>query len=217
MRCDRELVRKTVRFSSVSALNQSSLYIGKLLVQGAVDTVSIAAISGFTAGSRIEALANSFGVAGGDAMSVFVAQNLGAGCGKRAREGFKKGVFLIAGMGFVLMALMYLPAHLSVSLFVGGDSPGALREGITYLQLVALFYPICMADCAFLGWNRGSGELDIFMIGTIMQVTIRVAGSWLLAPKIGLAGVAYATGAGWTCLVIFKAIAYFARKKKESF
>jgi len=219
MQIDHALLKKTARFSLVSALNQSSLYIGKLLVQGsvnAIDPESIAPISGFTAGGKIEAFINAFGLAGGDAMSVFVAQNLGAGEKKRAREGFKKGMLLLTVVGFALSLLMFIPAELSVSLFVGNDSPDALAEGVHYLRWVAAFYTVCFIDCAFLGWNRGSGELRIFMSGTILQVVIRVVGSWLLAPVIGLTGVAVATGAGWTILAFYKAIAYHIMQKRAA-
>lgn len=36
---DRALLSRTVRFGAVAALHQSSVYIGKLLVQGAVNTL----------------------------------------------------------------------------------------------------------------------------------------------------------------------------------
>jgi len=217
MRIDRALLGRTARFAAVSALNQSSLYIGKLLVQGAVNSVSLDAISGFTAGSRIEALTNAFGVCGGEALSVFVAQNLGARQGDRARKGFGRGMLLLMATGVVLSLVMFIPARPLVRLFISSDTAGAVAEGVAYVRDVSIFYVICFADCALLGWNRGSGELDIFMIGTIGQVVLRVSFSWILAPKLGLAGVAFATGIGWICLVIFKTIMYFVRKKTEDF
>ena len=217
MKIDKTLLGRTARFSAVSAMNSSSLYIGKLLVQGAVNHVSLDAISGFTAGSRIEALTNSFGVCGGEALSVFVAQNLGANQGERARKGFGRGMLLLMGTGVILSLLMYIPARPLVKIFISSDTAQAVNEGVAYVRDIAIFYVVCFADCALLGWNRGSGELDIFMIGTIGQVILRVAFSWILAPKLGLAGVAFATGIGWICLSIFKIIMYFVRKKTEPF
>ena len=220
MKTDKELLKRTARFASISALNQSSLYIGKLLVQGSVnsiDPLGTAAIPGFTAGSRIEAFTNAVGLAGGDAVSVFVAQNIGAGNGKRAREGFKKGCFLLFVVGLLMSAIMYIPAVPAVTIFVGNSAPAALAEGVIYLRVVALFYAICFIDCAFLGWNRGSGELDIFMTGTIAQVVIRVVLAWILAPRMGLVGVALATGIGWAILAVYKTIMYIQRQKKEAF
>ena len=217
MHVDGALIKRTGRFAAVSALNLSSLYIGKLLVQGAVNNVGLEAISGFTAGSRIEALTNAFGTCGGEALSVFVAQNLGAKQGERARKGFGRGMLLLMATGVILSLVMYIPARPFVRLFITSDTLAAIEEGVTYVRYIAIFYVICFADCALLGWNRGSGELDVFMIGTVGQVTLRVAFSWLLAPKMGLMGVAVATGIGWICLVIFKTVMYFVRKRTEDF
>lgn len=78
-RMDGELLKQTAHFSFVTALHQSSLYIGKLLVQGAVNTGGTDMISAYTATTRIEGFANSFGDSGSAATSVLVAQNRGAG------------------------------------------------------------------------------------------------------------------------------------------
>ncbi len=83
------LLKKTLYFASISALHQSSLYIGKILVQGAVNTLGAFGIAAYTATNRIEGIANTFAISGTDAISVFIAQNIGAGNKKRAFEGFK--------------------------------------------------------------------------------------------------------------------------------
>lgn len=72
-RMDGELLEQTAHFSFVTALHQSSLYIGKLLVQGAVNTGGTDMISAYTATTRIEGFANSFGDSGSAATSVLVA------------------------------------------------------------------------------------------------------------------------------------------------
>ncbi|MCQ2452525.1 MAG: hypothetical protein MJ075_05260 [Oscillospiraceae bacterium] len=73
----------------------------------------------------------------------------------------------------------------------------------------------CFVNTAFTGWNRGAGENDVFMAGTIGQVSFRALLAWLLAPSLGLNGVALATGIGWSLLIVFKAILYFVKKKKD--
>ena len=63
MRYDGLLLKKTIQFASLSAMHQSSLYIGKLLVQGAVNLLGTAAIAAYTATGRIEGF-HCFGKAG---------------------------------------------------------------------------------------------------------------------------------------------------------
>ena len=83
----RHLFRQSVQYGSVSALQESSLYCGKLLVQSAVNAMGPAAITAFTAASCIENLFLAFGNSGADALSVFVAQNQGARQPEQVREG----------------------------------------------------------------------------------------------------------------------------------
>ena len=78
MRMDTFLMRQTISYGAVAALQQSSLYLGKLMVQSAVNGISNAAISAFTATTRIENFSMAFGNSGCEAIAIFVAQNQGA-------------------------------------------------------------------------------------------------------------------------------------------
>ena len=64
---DPVLIRRTSSYAAVAALQQSSLYLGKLLIQGAVNSISLtssAPISAFTAANRIENFTQAFGISG---------------------------------------------------------------------------------------------------------------------------------------------------------
>lgn len=71
MGMDLPLLKRTANFGAVSALHQSSIYIGKMLVQGAVNSGGTEIISAYTATTRIEGFSNSFGDSGSTAISVF--------------------------------------------------------------------------------------------------------------------------------------------------
>ena len=58
------LLKKTVSFGAISALHQAGLYIGKFFVQGAINTGETDLIAAYTATTRIEGFANSFGDSG---------------------------------------------------------------------------------------------------------------------------------------------------------
>ena len=103
----RELLAEALRFGLSSALHQSSLYIGKLLVQGAVNTLGTAGAAAYTAAARVEGFANSFGDSGAHALSVFTAQNLGAQKVSRVREGLRQGMLLHLLLGAALSVSMF--------------------------------------------------------------------------------------------------------------
>ena len=70
----------------MAALQQSSLYLGKLMVQSAVNAIGTDAISAFTATTRIENFSQAFGISGCEAIAIFVAQNQGAKEYRRAKD-----------------------------------------------------------------------------------------------------------------------------------
>ena len=214
-RLDRAVLQTSLSFGLLSALHQSSLYIGKLLVQGAVNSMGTGMIAAYTATTRIEGFANSFGDSGAAAVSLFVAQNVGNRDGKRAREGFRKGFALLAVMGVALSVILYVTAYSGVVLMTGETGGTVVENGAAYMRLIAWFYVLCFVGNAFVGWFRGLGMVNIPVIGTCLHISIRVVLSWLLIGRMGLAGVALATGVGWVCVVTFQILTWrFSRRQK---
>ncbi len=196
-RMDPGLLRKTAHFSFVAALHQSSLYIGKLLVQGAVNTGGTDMISAYTATTRIEGFANSFGDSGSAATSVLVAQNRGAGKEKRVREAFRSSFMLMLCMGLAMSAIMYVSASASARFMLGTGTGPSYENACAYIKIVALFYTLCYTGNAFAGYFNGIGRVSVPFAGSASHIALRVILSWLLVKKMGLPAVALATGIGW--------------------
>lgn len=196
-RMDRNLLRQTAHFSAVTALHQSSLYIGKLLVQGAVNTGGTDMISAYTATTRIEGFANSFGDSGSAATSVLTAQNLGAGKPERVKETYRSSLLLLIGMGLLMSVIMYIGARATVSVMLGTSSGPAFDNACAYMKLVAVFYTLCFTGNTFAGYFDGIGRVSIPFIGAASHIALRVVLSWLWVSRMGLSAVALATGIGW--------------------
>ena len=201
---DKGLVRQTLTFGFSSALHQSSLYIGKIFVQGAVNTLGTPGIAAYTATTRIEGFANSFGTSVGQALSVFVSQNYGAQNDERVKDGLKEGLKLGVCLGLVLSALMFLCARVGVGVFLAEGEAEAIGFGVTYLKQIALFYVMCFTGNLFAGYFRGVGRVYIPLVATTLHISVRVALSYLWAGRLGLRAIALATGIGWLCLTVFQ-------------
>lgn len=195
------ILMQILRFGIISSLHQSSLYIGKLLVQGAVNTLGTAGIAAYAAAGRIEGIINSFGDSGALAESIFISQNYGAGNTGRVREGFQNGLLLMICLGVAASAIMFLSSYACLSLFLGQADTAAINQGVRYLKIISVFYVLCFIGNNFVGYFRGIGKVMIPFAGTTMHLTLRVILSWYLVPSSGLAGVALATGAGWILVV----------------
>ena len=203
MSYDGELLRRTAHFSFSAALQMCGLYIGKLVVQGAVNSMGTAAISAYTAATRIEGFANSFGDSGAAAMSVFIGQNTGARNYKRIRQGFREGERMLAGFGLFMSALMIIGAPVLLPLVLPEGDGASLAPAMGYLRLVACFYLFNFLGSGLAGYYRGRGRVNLPVIGSTGHITLRAILSWLLAEKLGLPAVALATGLGWMGVVTF--------------
>ena len=190
-------IGRTARYSFVTGLHQSSLYIGKLLVQGAVNTGGTDMISAYTATTRIEGFANSFGDIGAAATSVLVAQNLGAGKPERVQKTFRSSLVLMLAMGLLSGLVMYLTAGATVGFMLGAYSGPAFESGREYMQLISLFYIFCFTGNTFAGYFDGLGRVTIPFIGAASHIALRVVRSWLWIDSMGMRAVALATGIGW--------------------
>lgn len=212
---ERPLMRLTVSYCAVAALQQSSLYLGKLMIQGAVNgisAVSTASIAAFTAAGRVENFTQAFGLSGCEAMAIFIAQNHGAGQDRRALRGFLLGGAVTVGVGAVFSAAMGIFAQPLSHLFLGGGE--GMAPCISYLRLISWFYVLSFFGHSFVGWFRGTGRMNITFFGTTLQIIIRVIGTYLLVDAMGLDAVALATGLGWMAIVAFHSSVFFLQRKQ---
>ena len=199
--CQLEAVRlrTTLKFGLVSSLHQCSLYLGKMFVQGAVNTAGTEVIAAYTAGTRIEGFANSFGSSGSTATSILTAQNYGASRKDRVEGTFWCSLRWMAVLGTLSGLGMFLLAPYAIALMLGTREGVAFTAAVAYLRFVALFYTFCFTGNTFTGYYSGTGRVMLPFIGALGHISIRVVLSWVLFPHMGLNAVALATGLGWLC------------------
>ena len=143
-------------------------------MQGAVNTGGTDMISAYTATTRIEGFANSFGDSGSAATSVLVAQNRGAGKEERVKESFRSSLFLMLAMGLAVPLIMYVSASTSVGFMLGTRSGAAFENARDYLKLVALFYTLCFTGNTFAGYFNGIGKVCVLFLGATSHIALRV-------------------------------------------
>lgn len=209
-----ELLSRTLKYGVTSAMQASSLYIGKVLVQGAVNTLGTPGIAAYTATMRIEGFANSFGDSGGSAISVLVSQNKGAGNTDRVKKGMKDGVTLNLVLGLTMAALMIVFAEPGIRLFISDGDALSIQYGVDYLRIVSIFYVFCFVGSALVGYFRGIGKVHVPFWCSTSHITIRVILSYLLVEKLGLPAIGLATGIGWIWAVTYQMLMYFHYRKQ---
>ena len=206
---DRQLLRQTLRYGSITALQQSCQPIGKLLIQGAVNPLGVDMIAAFNAVNRIDDYAFTPEQSISHGITTFVAQNRGAGRKERIRKGFRRGLMLEACYWVFICITITLFRRPLMGLFVTAGNEGIVALGSSYLGMMALFYVFPAFTNGIQGFFRGMGNMSVTLLGTFVQTSLRVVFVYLLTPGIGLMGVAYACAIGWSVMLLVEVPYYF--------
>ncbi len=194
---DRDLLRVIVGYSFVTATQQITLHLGKLLVQGAVNPLGVFAIAAFNAVTRVDDFVMivqqniSHGITG------FLAQNKGKGNFSRIRKGFWVGVKLEVIYSLIMTVIVFVFAKEIMILFMGNGASEVGEAGIQYLQLMAFLYLLPGITNIFQGYFRGLGKMKITLNATLVQIVVRVSAAYLIASYFGVKGIALACLIGW--------------------
>ncbi|MFR1128543.1 MAG: MATE family efflux transporter, partial [Enterocloster bolteae] len=179
---DRQLLRQTLRYGSITALQQSCQPIGKLLIQGAVNPLGVDMIAAFNAVNRIDDYAFTPEQSISHGITTFVAQNRGAGRKERIRKGFRRGLMLEACYWVFICITITLFRRPLMGLFVTAGNEGIVALGSSYLGLMALFYVFPAFTNGIQGFFRGMGNMSVTLLGTFVQTSLRVVFVYLLTP-----------------------------------
>lgn len=212
---DRSLLKKTLQYGSITALQQSAQPIGKLLIQGVINPLGVDAIAAFNAVSRVDDFAFTPQQSISHAMMTFIAQNRGAKNKKRVIDGFKIGLQVeFCYWIFICVATLWLK-HPIMKLFVSSNETAMISLGVHYLSLMAFFYLLPSFTNGIQGFFRGMGNMKVTLVSTIIQISFRVIFVIVLVPKIGMEAVAYASLIGWLFMLAYEVPYYFRYKKKN--
>lgn len=201
---DRELLREIIQYGFVSALQQSTVQLGKLGIQGIVNTMGVTATAAFTAINRIDDFAYIPEQNIGHAMTSVMAQNRGAGETKRVRAAFRAGMYIELVYGAVLGVFLLFFANPVMHLFTHDEATVVMGE--QYLRLIALMYIVPAVTNGVQGYFRGMGDLKITLWSSLFNMGARVAACVLLVfvCKMGITALPWAYLAGWAAMMLYE-------------
>ena len=208
MRINRELLRQTLESGSITALQQACQPIGKVMIQSVINAQGIAMIAAFNAVNRVDDFACIPEQSISSAMMTCVAQNRGAGKLDRVKETLRRGMLLEGAYGVCILLLVQLLKRPVMQLFAAQDSVQMIHMGVDYLTWMAFFYILPGMTNGIQGFFRGMGEMKTTLIGTFIQISIRTLVVWLLVPRIGLTGAAWACAIGWSFMLLYAYMRY---------
>ncbi len=198
-----------------SILQQSTVSIGMMLVQSVVNSFGAESLAGFSAGMRIESICIVPMAAVGNAISSYTAQNIGAGQLKRVSKGYVQANKMVIFFGVVICVILELFPTQFITLFLGADgSQVAIATGYGYLVFMGFFFFMIGFKMAADGVLRAAGDMKLFTIDNLVNLSIRVIMAMTLAPRFGIAWVWYAVPIGWTANFVISYLEYRTGKWK---
>jgi Na+-driven multidrug efflux pump len=201
---DRILLVKTIRFSWASAMQQTTLYIGKVLIQGAVNPLGVESIAAFNAVNRVDDFAFTPEQSIGAGITTFVAQNRGANKKQRILKGVRVGMLLENIYGIIIGVIVLIFAKPIMSLFLSTEESKSIALGALYLTYMAFLYILPANTNGIQGFFRGMGQMNITWQSTFVQMLFRVLFAYLLIPHLGFSGIALACFGGWAAMLIYE-------------
>ena len=143
---------------------------------------------------------------GGNAVSVMVSQNLGAGNHDRVKKSLFWDMLLNWAVCIAVSFLMFFGSDPALRVFLGSSDATALDYGNSYIRLISIFYIFCFTGSAYMGYFKGRGHMVIAFCGTTMHIIFRAVCSAIMIGKMGLTAVALFSGLGWMLCVTFLTI-----------
>ena len=211
----KELVSMT-RIAIPSILQQSTVSIGMMLVQSVVNSFGSTALAGFSAAMRIESICVVPMAGIGNAVSSYTAQNLGAGKTDRVVKGYHAAVRMVIFCAVILCVSMECFHHPLIALFLGTDGAAeAFLTGESYLTFMGWFFCMIGFKMSVDGLLRGSGDMVMFTVANLVNLSIRVIVAMTCAPRFGIAMVWCAVPIGWTANFLISYGRYRTGKWKE--
>lgn len=204
LKIDKILLKNTINYSWVTGMQQICLYIGKVLIQSTVNSLGLDSIATFNAVNRVDDFVFQPQQSIASSLTIFIAQNRGAGKKERINSGLKIGLLLEIIYWIVIALIVRIFSSQIMNVFVLDKTNNVVSLGIIYLNSMSIFYLLPAVTNGIQGYFRGMGDLKVTLFSTLVQIIGRVIFAYILVPKYGVAGIAFSCLIGWICMLLFE-------------
>ena len=195
---NREYFMEILSLSGFTCLQQLVMNFGILMVQGLVNSFGAVIMAAFAVAVKIDTIAYMPVQDFGNAFSVFVAQNFGAGKKDRIRAGMKSAGISVAVFCAVISTAVCVFAKTLMQIFVSG-SDEVVRTGVQYLRIEGMFYIGIGLLFMLYGYYRAVSRPGVSVVLTVISLGTRVllASTLSAVSWIGIAGIWGSIPIGW--------------------
>lgn len=211
---DRSVLMHLCRLGIPTALQNSIIAIGGLVVQFVLNGFGFVFVAGFTATNKLYGMLESTAIAFGYAMTAYMGQNRGAGLTARIDAGMHSVLLLSAGFSTVISVSMLLFGRNILRLFVSSSDANAhavLEIAYRYLFIMSCLLFVLFLVHAYRSVLQGLGNTTVPMLSGLVEMVVRIGVALLLPRLIGENGIFFAEVAAWSGAASLMMIYYYVK------
>ena len=199
---DRSLLKTTIKYGWVSAMQQATVQLGKIGIQAIINTMGVSVSAAFAVVNRIDDYAYTPEQNIAHGMTAMMAQNKGAGKDDRVIKGFKAGMVLEILYAIFIFFVCFVFAMPLMKLFTSDTE--VIGHGVIYLRLISVMYVLPALTNGIQGYFRGIGDLRITLISSIINMGLRVLAAipLVFGFGMGIEALPFSYLAGWVGMLI---------------
>lgn len=199
MHFEKANIKDILSLSGFTCLQQSVMNFGILCVQGIVNSFGTTVMAAFAVAVKIDTIAYMPVQDFGNAFSVFVAQNFGAGKADRIRSGIRQAGISVIIFCVCISVIVCGFARPFMSIFVDSSSVQVINVGVQYLRIEGAFYIGIGILFMLYGYYRAVNRPMMSVVLTVISLGTRVLLAYVLSaiPAIGVVGIWVAIPIGW--------------------
>lgn len=195
-----KLLLTMLRFALPSAIQQSIVSIGSVVVQATINSFGSAVMAGTAAASKVINLAIAIPINYANAYSSFVGQNMGAGKVERIWPGLRTSIFCCGAVSLGITVVFEFFAEPIIRLFLSeteADVTRALDVGSEYIRVVGACLIVFAAYMLVKATFKGSGDMSWFILTTLLSFFIRLVVTVGFAGTFGVDVIWWGFNLGW--------------------
>lgn len=179
LRIDRQLSKLIIKLSIPTALQNTSMSVGALVIQTFANRFGSELIAANSIIQKLDGfvMLPMFGFS--MALSTFVGQNVGADKIDRVNYGVRKSIFMSLGYTIVLAVLLWFFGGTAMYAFT--DNQNVLDMGLKGIRRLAVFYIFMGQNVTLSGSLRGAGAAMLPMLASLAGIFVRIPVAYVLA------------------------------------
>ncbi|HWR22339.1 MAG TPA: MATE family efflux transporter [Feifaniaceae bacterium] len=211
--------RELMRLSAPLAFRNAVIGAGGLVMQYVMNGYGTLFVAGISAANKYFGVMNLAGSALDAGFAVFVGQNYGAGQIGRIKEGMRAVRRIAVASAAVIAAVTILFGKSLVGLLVAGgayETAQVMEYGYHNLIGISVCLPALYLLYTARSALQGMGNSVIPMVSGFVELLLRLLSVLILPVRLGVWGIYFAEGIGWTGAAILLCLSYSVVFRKRA-